>query len=583
MHHTDPGRFNILVVDDTPDNLKMLTHILTKHGYTVRPAINGKTALKAVQRLIPDLILLDIIMPGMSGYEVCEQLKADERTRHIPVIFISALHDIVDKIKAFKIGGVDFITKPFQPEEVLIRVNTHLLIHSLQHQLQEQITRFQLLSEAAFEGIVIHDHDHIFDINYAFEKMFGYHRADLIGTRDIISFLTPECRELALAHLRTNNEHPYEAVGLKKDGVVFPVEVQMRMMTYQGFEANVTAIRDISRQKAMEEENQYLQQQNIVLKSTIKDRYRLGEIIGKSQVMQEVYELIIGAAASDHNVLIYGESGTGKELVARTIHAMSPRHEQRFVPVNCGAVSEALFEREFFGHRKSAFTGADLDKPGFFDAAHRGVLFLDEVGELSSAMQVKLLRAIETGEYTPVGDNISENADIRIIAATNKHLETQLNEGLIREDFFYRLHVIEITVPPLRDRKEDIPLLFEHFLKQYQTDGGIQRIPVKMEELLYNYDWPGNVRELQNKLKQYLSTKRLDLVFGRFSDRPSQAASVLPSDVQGARHLHEAVAALEKKMIAEALAYNRWHKGKTAEMLGIPRKTLQRKMQKYNI
>jgi transcriptional regulator with PAS, ATPase and Fis domain len=341
-------------------------------------------------------------------------------------------------------------------------------------------------------------------------------------------------------------------------------------------------IRDISFQKAMEEENKHLHSENVLLKSGMKDRYKFGDLIGKSQVMQDLYELIVKAASSDHNVIIHGESGTGKELVARTIHKMSARQPQAFIPVNCGAVSEALFEREFFGHRRSAFTGADRDKPGFFDAAHRGTLFLDEVGELSAAMQVKLLRAIETGEYIPVGDNSSKTADIRVISATNRHLETLLHQGLLRDDFFYRVHVIDIRVPTLRERKDDIPLLIEHFLSAIHPADHAQRLPAKIEEQFYEYNWPGNVRELQNKLKRYVSTGQVDLFSPASASRPDPLDVPVTRETSG-HTLHSAVEALEKQMIKEALARNRWHKGNTAQMLGIPRKTLQRKMARYQL
>lgn len=566
----------ILVVDDLPANLKMLTHLLTAHGYTVHPAVNGKSALRAVTKILPDLILLDIVMPVMSGYDVCRELKADAQTRHIPVIFISALYETFDKVKAFELGAVDYITKPFEIEEVLARVKTHLTVHRLQQQIQEQSQRFQALAEATFEGILIHTPEQILDVNHAFERIFGYQANDIIGSHDIFDFFAPEETDKLRLYQQIGVEESFRVNGLHKTGNVFPVEIQMRPIVYNGAPAYVAAIRDISKQQAIEQEN-------VVLKSSIRDRYRLGEIIGKSQVMQDVYELVLSAAASDHHVVVSGESGTGKELVARTIHALSSRSERAFVPVNCGAVSESLFEREFFGHRKSAFTGADRDKPGFFDAAHRGTLFLDEVAELGLSMQVKLLRAIENGEYFPVGDNASQKADIRIIAATNRDLETQMREGLLREDFFYRIHVIEIKIPPLRERKEDIPLLLEAFLKLERPGGEPLRLPAKIEELIYRYDWPGNVRELQNRLKRYVSTKRFDLPANSLNGKRSRLPGEAESPSSANYSLHAAVEVLEKKMIAEALAFNHWQKGNTAAMLGIPRKTLQRKIEKYQL
>ena len=574
---------DILIVDDTPDNLRLLEKILTRKGYTVRPVTTGNMALSSVRLRPPDLILLDIMMPDLSGYDVCKQLKADERTRDIPVIFISALQEVSEKVNAFTFGGVDYVTKPFDPQEILARVRTHLTIRNLQRQLQEQNfmlqeqnDRFRILEDATFEGIVIHDGDQILEFNRRFEEMLGYQRTDLIG-KNLFTLLASTSREAVWTHISSGDELPCYGEIVRKDGVVLPIEMQAKAMPYQGLAVRVTAVRDLSRQRAIEAEKEQLQQENLALKATMKERYRFGNIIGKSRVMQELYEMMTSAATSKHNVVIYGESGTGKELVARTIHVLSNRQDHAFVPVNCGAIVETLFERELFGHRKGSFTGADSDKAGFFDAADHGTLFLDELSELSPAMQVKLLRVLDLGEYTPVGDTRSKHADVRIIAATNRDLNILLQQGKIREDFFYRIHVIEINLPPLRERKEDIPLLVEYFLTQFDSGEKLVRLPVKIAELLYNYDWPGNVRELQNKLQHYLATKRVNL------PGVSQRDLLPDQQVPTSGTLPEAVEALEKTLIANALQQNRWRRGKTAAMLGIPRKTLQRKMEKYGL
>jgi transcriptional regulator with PAS, ATPase and Fis domain len=229
-------------------------------------------------------------------------------------------------------------------------------------------------------------------------------------------------------------------------------------------------------------------------------------------------------------VVIYGESGTGKELIARTIHNMSEHHNKSFVPVNCEAIPETLFESEFFGHRKAAFAGAYGAKHGFFALCHEGVLFLDKVNELSLSMQVKLIGAIEGSGYTPVGDNKFRNADVRIIAATTRNLADMVKKGLMREDFFYRIYIIPITVPPLRDRKEDIPLLVDHFLNFHHRGNNPSKIPEKIIETLYDHDWPGNVRELQNVLKRYIAIKRLDLT-GAQKTRPVDMCNVSAAEL----------------------------------------------------
>jgi transcriptional regulator with PAS, ATPase and Fis domain len=299
--------------------------------------------------------------------------------------------------------------------------------------------------------------------------------------------------------------------------------------------------------------------------------------------MQEVYQAIVNASVSDANVVIYGESGTGKELVARTIHAMSDRSKQAFVVVNCGAVAESLFEREFFGHYKGAFTGADRDKPGYFDRTHGGTLFLDEIGELKPAMQVKLLRALESGEYIPVGGNIAKKVNVRIIAATNQNLKEQVRQNLIREDFFYRIHVLTITVPPLRNRKEDIPLLIDHVLKQYGDTRDCTTIPSSVLKALCTYSWPGNVRELQNELQRYLAEQRLEFL-GDLKAEPEENTTRSPLAFEQEGHsFREAVEAYEKYLLAKVLEQHQGNTADAADALALPLRTLYRKIHKYQL
>lgn len=588
---------NILVVDDTPENLRLLMRILEEQGYEVRPASDGLHALSTAYMDPPDLILLDIRMPEMDGYDVCERLKADPRTRAIPVIFISALHEVTNKIKGFSLGGVDFISKPFQPEEVLARVQTHLTIRQLQRQLQEQNTRleaqnlaleeqnarFQTLSDATFEGIVIHDNGRIVDVNQKFEEISGYRRTELIG-KPVLDVVVPEFRNTVAAWIQIGNNRPREIQGLRKDGSVFPMEIQAKTMPYQGRDITVVALRDLSQQKAMEAQNKQLQHENVTLKASMKERYRFGALIGRSPAMQKVYELITKTSATDAHVVIYGESGTGKDLIAQTIHQLSKRRKQPFVPVNCGSIQETLFESEFFGHLKGAFTGAYKDKSGLFDAAHTGTLFLDEIGELPLTMQVKLLRAIEGKGYTPVGDHRVKYADVRIIAATNRNLKAQIKQGMLREDFFYRINVITISVPPLRERREDIPLLVEHFLTQYRSPETPQRLPAKILDALYHRDWPGNIRQLQNALQRYVTLKRLN--FGEQEDEPGPMTNddIFQKVITHAElGLWDILEDLEKRVIAEILEQTHGNLSKAARTLRIPRRTLRRRIEKYQL
>jgi DNA-binding NtrC family response regulator len=296
--------------------------------------------------------------------------------------------------------------------------------------------------------------------------------------------------------------------------------------------------------------------------------------------MQRVYELIAKAAATEANVLIQGETGVGKELVARTIHQLSERRAKPFIAVNCGAVADTLLEREFFGHRKGAFTGADRDRKGLLASAHQGILFLDEIEELTSAGQATLLRAIETGEYTPVGDHASQRADVRVIAVTNRDLDKMLRQGHLRDDFFYRIHVLTITVPPLCERREDIFLLVEHFFEKYHSENWQPEMSGTFLERLSTYDWPGNVRELENLIRSYLTFGQIDLPTS--VDSESRGADDFDLILKG-MGLYDTLRHFEKHVIIRALNSNTGSKQATASMLGIDRRTLYHKMKKYGI
>jgi transcriptional regulator with PAS, ATPase and Fis domain len=329
--------------------------------------------------------------------------------------------------------------------------------------------------------------------------------------------------------------------------------------------------------------NEQLAQANSQVRSAIKDRYRFQNIIGMSPAMQNVYDQILTAAKSDANVSIYGASGTGKELVARAIHDMSPRNAEAFVTINCGAIPEPLMESEFFGYKKGAFTGAAFDKHGYLDLADTGTLFLDEIGDLPVNMQVKLLRAIDGGGYYPIGSQSKHASDFRIVAATNKNLKQLVDEGFIREDFYYRIQVIPIFLPPLKDRKEDIPLLVDHFTDMYAQSSSFKKVPNHITTQIRNHDWPGNIRELQNVLLRFFSTGEFDISNRIASSRKS--ADVNRSDPIGdnSKNLSHAIEMVEKEQIINALQSTNGHRSCAAQKLGISRSTLFRRMKKHGL
>ncbi len=323
------------------------------------------------------------------------------------------------------------------------------------------------------------------------------------------------------------------------------------------------------------------------LNKELGSRYKYDNMIGKSKPMQSLYALLDKVKTADSTVLIQGENGTGKELIAKAIHYNSLRKEKSFVIQNCSAFNDNLLESELFGHVKGSFTGAIKDKKGLFEIADKGTFFLDEIGDTSPQMQVKLLRVVQEGTFTPVGATEPRKVDVRIIAATNRTLKDMVEAGTFREDLFYRLNVINIRVPPLRERKEDIPVLAEFFLSKSAEKGGPKKILTKRAlEKLYDYQFPGNVRELQNEMERLgvLSGAETKLTADMLSPKIIEASD--KGKVQGARvhgKLKDALEDLERELIKDGLRRTGWNKSKLAKELGISRAGLIMKVEKYGL
>jgi len=344
-------------------------------------------------------------------------------------------------------------------------------------------------------------------------------------------------------------------------------------------------------EKAMEVHG--LKEENLGLKHALNSRYR-EFILGGSEKVHKVFDLIEAVADTDSNILVLGESGTGKELVAKGIHYKSSRHAKPFVPINCGAIPENLLESELFGHVKGAFTGAISSRPGRFDLAKGGTVFLDEIGDMSPKLQVKILRVLQEREFEPVGGIKSVKADVRIIAATHRDLEKAVSEGSFREDLYYRLNVIPIHMPPLRERKEDIPLLAEHFTEKFNREKGRKFKGVSPEamKILMDYAWPGNVRELENLIERLviLNSNGRKVVPGDLpgkitsctheSPGPKSEKIDLPPD---GLSLKNAVDEFENRLIIQALNRTKWNKNMAASLLSIKRTTLVEKLKKKGI
>ena len=416
------------------------------------------------------------------------------------------------------------------------------------------------------------------------EVLFGMTPEDMLQaqTNVVESLMNEEDKEMARTTMRaaTLEKKPYEiyyrivlATGEEKwvwdqgEGV-FDNSGQCRFI--EGI------IMDVTEQKNKE---WHLWQENELLRSSIKNSYGLGSMIGKSDSIQHCYRLLLRAADNDNNVVLYGETGVGKDLAARTIHEISGV-KGRFVPVNCAAIPEQLLESEFFGHVKGAFSGAVSNHAGHLAAANGGTLFLDEVGELPKSLQSKLLRSIESKSYTPVGSSDIRHSSFRLISATNCDLQELVQRGEMRADFYYRIHVLSITLPPLRERAGDIPLLVDSYAKERNIE---KRLPSALLLAMEQYDWPGNVRELQNTLDRYWAFGDMEIGLKNYASElvfipaPENAESPAVATLSASRE------EMEKQRIKSVLHQHDWKKGKTAAALGVTPRTLQRKLKRYNI
>lgn len=589
----------IQIIDDEPIMLKNMTVYFEDSGFEVIQSIDGKTGLETFVSQQPDLVLLDLRMPGMDGLEVLSVLK--KRSPDTPVIVVTGEGGMGDAVSALRLGAYDFITKPILDMALLEHsVNEALeksrlvyenrkyrkfLEHEIEkrtYELQESQKRLAEIIDRFSGFIYIISKD--YKIEFMNQKMERYYK-------DVVK--DQFCYEALFGNEKPCEWCPMEKVE-KRHVVRYEVQSPRNNKWYHVTSSNITSpetnerafqfiVTDISLQKEKEQKikgNELrLKNENIRLKSTLKNTSGLGIIVGKSHAMQNVYEEILKAADSDANVIVYGDSGTGKELVAKTIHQLSSRGKEEYLTVNCGAIPDNLIESEFFGYKKGAFTGADTDKQGYLATANNGTLFLDEIGELGKQMQVKLLRALEGGQYTPIGSSEPQSADVRIIAATNRNLEKEMSKGSFRTDFFYRIHIIPIHIPPLKDRKEDLPLLIQHFIQMFSDDSTIRMIPDHIIERMVAYDWPGNVRELQNAVQQYLTLEKMEFLELSHEPMPKikefKAQSLLPGK---SMTLTEQIQQVEKQIIQECLEQNKWHKTKTANQLGIDRRSLFRKI-----
>jgi DNA-binding NtrC family response regulator len=453
-------RRRVLIVDDEPGVRESLRMVL-KDAYDAQAAASGPEALENLARNPADVVLLDIVMPGMDGMQVLEEMRG--RHPQLPVIMLTATKTVKSAVDAMKLGAFDYVTKPFDVDEL------------------------RLILDKATE------------------------RAALV--------------------------------------------------------------------REVEE-----------LRTEVGRRYQLENIVGRSPKMQEVFRTVHTVAPLKSTVLITGESGTGKELIAKAIHYQSPRARRPLVTLNCAAIPETLLESELFGHEKGSFTDAHTRKLGQFELAHEGTLFLDEIAEMGPATQAKLLRVLEHGEFLRVGGTKSVVTDVRIIAATNRELAVAIKEGSFRPDLYYRLNVVSVHLPPLRERRDDLPLLIRHFTHEKAREMGVPEKAFKPEavDALLAYPWPGNVRELENLVERLLVLSEGPVI--DVDDLPEQVrrgeqdpGTIKEQVLQGRKSLGQAVDDIEREIILEALAQTDFNQTRAAEMLGTTRRILKYRMDKLGI
>jgi two-component system response regulator HydG len=457
----------VLIIDDHDTIREGLELLLRKHGHRTYSAENGRQGLDLLSEHGAELVVTDLRMAGMDGIEVLRQVRA--QSPETDVMMITAFGTVDRAVEAMKLGAVDFITKPFSPEEFAVKVG-------------------RLLRE----------------------------------------------RE--------------ERDELRRENVALRIE-------------------------------------NTSLKEKTDARY--GQIIGEAPAMEQVFEWITRVAPSESTVMIYGESGTGKELVARAIHASSSRRDGPFVRVNCGALAESLLDSELFGHEKGAFTGADRRRRGRFELAHGGTIFLDEIATISTMTQVRLLRVIQERELERVGGEKTIPVDVRIVAATNTPADELLASDDFRKDLFYRLHVVPIVLPPLRNRAEDIPLLVNHFVAKLRkrTNSGVRGVEAEAMNRLTGYAWPGNVRELENVIERALLLADGPMIDK--GDLPAMNAGDLVPRThdlpEGGKNLNEVVEGIEERLLRQALERAGGVKAEAARLLGLKSSAFYYKLEKYGI
>ncbi len=561
----------ILIIEDEEILRFTFESFLSKQGHDVTTAEDYETALKIISEVDLDLIIADIVLRGHTGLDILREVRT--KSVRCPVIMITGKPSIESAAEAVRLGAYDYLTKPVEKDGLLRVVGQALRYKAIldeKDRIEAEKEKYRSDLEIIFgsvqEGIVTVDSQmRVMKVNKAFERICNPVPHKIVGKRfdDIPSRCHPACSNVLEEALQTQKEVRAVRVECRHD-------VRKRQMVVltssplkdraDNFTGAVLVIRDVTKESDLERE--------------LKERRQFQSIIGKSGKMQQIYELLEDLANSDTTVLITGESGTGKELVANALHYSGNRANNALVKVNCSALSDSILESELFGHVKGAFTGAVQDKIGRFEMADGGSILLDEIAEISPTIQLKLLRVIQEKEFERVGESKPIKIDIRIITTTNRNLKERVRHNHFREDLYYRLKVLEIPLPPLRDRLGDIPLLVDHFYKQFNRrfNKRIEGVSEDVEKTLMVYPWPGNVRELEHAIEHAFV-----LCHGRII-----AVEHLPPEIREYQRYQKSnfkkSSSLDIQTVLEALKKTGGNKAKAARLLGVNRRTIYRKL-----
>ncbi|MEK6766308.1 MAG: sigma 54-interacting transcriptional regulator [Planctomycetota bacterium] len=558
----------ILIIDDEESIRFTFEDFFSDEGYEVATAGNYDEALTMIDESDFDLIFADINLTGKTGIDILREIRI--RNLNCPVVMITGTPDFDTASDALRLGAFDYVSKPVQLDSLMHITKTALKHKVLTDEKEKYRSNLEAIFKSVKDSIITVDKDlHIIEINEAAKDICNLSR-DSVG-KSFKSLLTHCDGRCAGALEETVKEKkPVEIYHFECRHESCPQQV-VTATTYPlinnkgTFTGAVLVVRDETHLAGLEME--------------MKERQRLHNIIGKSEKMQVIYSYIENLADVQSTVLITGESGTGKELVAEALHYKGVRNNKPLVKVNCSALSDNLLESELFGHVKGSFTGALKDRIGRFKMADGGTILLDEIGDISPKIQVKLLRVLQEKTFERVGESTPTNVDVRVVACTNQDLRKKIEHGEFREDLYYRLNVVEINVPPLKDRKEDIPALIDHFVNKFnkKINKNIAGISTDVQKIFMNYSWPGNIRELEHALEhafilchqKTITLKHLPPAFEKFIVTKADYSKNTGDD--------------ERKSIIQVLVKTAGNKTMAARLLGISRRSIYRKIKEHKI